>query len=40
MFLAQVPGRGEPDSPGELDYRYILNRMDSLGYKVSDNQAP
>lgn len=28
----QVPERGEPDSPGELDYRYIFSQLERLGY--------
>jgi len=31
--IAQVPGRGEPDSPGELDYSYILGQLDRLEYE-------
>ncbi|XP_055588233.1 putative hydroxypyruvate isomerase [Uranotaenia lowii] len=30
--LAQVPCRTEPDSPGELDYRYVLPTLASAGY--------
>ncbi|XP_071953818.1 putative hydroxypyruvate isomerase [Antedon mediterranea] len=32
MQIAQVPGRGEPDSPGELNYTYILQLLQELGY--------
>ena len=28
----QVPERGEPDSPGELDYGYIFSQLERLGY--------
>merc|ERR1712059_45036 len=31
--IAQVPHRGEPDSAGEIDYRYILNLLESLQYE-------
>jgi 2-dehydrotetronate isomerase len=30
--IAGVPGRNEPDQ-GELDYRYLFDRVDALGYK-------
>ncbi|NXY49582.1 HYI isomerase, partial [Ceuthmochares aereus] len=30
--IAQVPGRHEPDSPGELNYNYIFELLESLGY--------
>uniref|UniRef100_T1J9V8 Putative hydroxypyruvate isomerase n=1 Tax=Strigamia maritima TaxID=126957 RepID=T1J9V8_STRMM len=30
--IAQVPDRHEPDTPGEIDFRYILNLFDELGY--------
>lgn len=31
--IAQVPDRGEPDSPGEINYRYVFNLLEELGYK-------
>lgn len=31
--IAQVPDRGEPDSAGEISYRYILKLFEELGYK-------
>jgi len=31
--IAQVPDRGEPDSPGELNYRYLLSLLEKLNYK-------
>lgn len=31
--IAQVPGRNEPDSDGELCYRYLLNTLEKLGYQ-------
>ncbi|NXX79367.1 HYI isomerase, partial [Urocolius indicus] len=30
--IAQVPGRHEPDSPGELNFSYIFDLLESLGY--------
>ncbi|NXJ07751.1 HYI isomerase, partial [Odontophorus gujanensis] len=30
--IAQVPGRHEPDSPGELNFPYIFKLLESLGY--------
>jgi hydroxypyruvate isomerase len=30
--IAQVPNRDEPDSPGEIDYRYILQLLEQSGY--------
>ncbi|NWV59403.1 HYI isomerase, partial [Malurus elegans] len=30
--IAQVPGRHEPDSPGELNFPYIFELLESLGY--------
>lgn len=30
--IAQVPGRHEPDSPGELNFSYIFEFLESLGY--------
>ncbi|KAM8874570.1 putative hydroxypyruvate isomerase isoform 2-T2 [Spinachia spinachia] len=31
--IAQVPGRNEPDSAGELDYRYLLTMLEKLQYQ-------
>lgn len=31
--IAQVPGRNEPDSAGELDYRYLLTTLEKLQYQ-------
>ncbi|XP_072918900.1 putative hydroxypyruvate isomerase isoform X5 [Hemitrygon akajei] len=31
--VAQVPSRNEPDSPGEINYQYIFNLLEKLGYK-------
>ncbi|XP_051867078.1 putative hydroxypyruvate isomerase isoform X2 [Pristis pectinata] len=31
--VAQVPSRNEPDSPGEVNYNYIFNLLEKLGYK-------
>lgn len=30
--LAQVPGRQEPDSEGELNYAYVLGQLEANGY--------
>lgn len=30
--IAQVPNRNEPDTPGELNFPYILQTLQSLGY--------
>ncbi|XP_053684666.1 putative hydroxypyruvate isomerase [Sabethes cyaneus] len=30
--LAQVPNRNEPDTDGELNYRYLLHALESNGY--------
>lgn len=30
--IAQVPRRHEPDSPGELNFPYIFELLESLGY--------
>ncbi|NXQ57486.1 HYI isomerase, partial [Anthoscopus minutus] len=30
--IAQVPGRHEPNSPGELNFPYIFELLESLGY--------
>ncbi|KAG8507620.1 putative hydroxypyruvate isomerase [Galemys pyrenaicus] len=31
--VAQVPGRGEPDSPGELNFPYLFQLLEDGGYK-------
>lgn len=31
--ISQVPGRNEPDSPGEINYNYFLNLLENLGYQ-------
>ncbi|XP_054646015.1 putative hydroxypyruvate isomerase [Dunckerocampus dactyliophorus] len=31
--VAQVPGRNEPDSAGELNYNYIFTTLEELGYQ-------
>nr|XP_023410386.1 putative hydroxypyruvate isomerase isoform X2 [Loxodonta africana] len=31
--VAQVPGRGEPDSPGELNFPYLFELLEDEGYK-------
>jgi hydroxypyruvate isomerase len=30
--VAQVPDRGEPNSPGEINYDYVFKLLDTLGY--------
>lgn len=30
--IAQVPARHEPDSPGELDFSYLFQLLESMGY--------
>ncbi|XP_049884943.1 putative hydroxypyruvate isomerase [Pectinophora gossypiella] len=30
--IAQVPSRNEPDSPGEIDYKYLLQLLENSGY--------
>ncbi|XP_054836713.1 putative hydroxypyruvate isomerase [Eublepharis macularius] len=30
--VAQVPARHEPDSPGELDFSYLFQLLESMGY--------
>lgn len=32
MQIAQVPGRNEPNSAGELNYSYLLDTLESCGY--------
>ncbi|KAM9326844.1 putative hydroxypyruvate isomerase [Gastrophryne carolinensis] len=31
--IAQVPHRNEPDSPGELNYAYLFDLLEELGYQ-------
>lgn len=31
--IAQVPGRNEPDSAGELNYNYLFNTLEGCGYQ-------
>ena len=31
--VAQVPDRGEPNSPGETDYSYVFSLLEKLGYQ-------
>lgn len=31
--MAQVPGRGEPSSPGELNFPYLFQLLEDEGYK-------
>lgn len=31
--IAQVPGRNEPDSAGELNYSYLFNTLETHGYQ-------
>uniref|UniRef100_H0V732 Putative hydroxypyruvate isomerase n=1 Tax=Cavia porcellus TaxID=10141 RepID=H0V732_CAVPO len=31
--IAQVPGRGEPDSPGELNFPYLFQLLEDEGYQ-------
>lgn len=30
--IAQVPDRHEPDTPGEIDYSYVLALLEQYGY--------
>ena len=30
--IAQVPNRHEPDTPGEIDYKYVLATLEQEGY--------
>ncbi|XP_076231022.1 hydroxypyruvate isomerase-like protein Gip [Calliopsis andreniformis] len=30
--IAQVPDRHEPDTPGEIDYKYVLSTLEKKGY--------
>ncbi|XP_051929837.1 putative hydroxypyruvate isomerase [Hippocampus zosterae] len=31
--VAQVPGRNEPDSAGEINYDYVFSTLETLGYR-------
>ncbi|MBN3313292.1 HYI isomerase, partial [Atractosteus spatula] len=31
--IAQVPGRNEPDSPGEVNYPYVFGVLEEMGYQ-------
>ncbi|XP_036378250.1 putative hydroxypyruvate isomerase isoform X2 [Megalops cyprinoides] len=31
--IAQVPGRNEPDSPGEVNFPYLFSLLEKLGYQ-------
>lgn len=33
MQVAQVPGRGDPGSPGELNFSYLFQLLEDEGYK-------
>ena len=35
--IAQVPGRGEPDSDGEINFKHVLATLDGHGYQVIYN---
>lgn len=30
--IAQVPNRNEPNTDGEIDYKFVLNTLKELGY--------
>lgn len=30
--IAQVPDRHEPDTPGEVNYNYVINSLSKVGY--------
>jgi hydroxypyruvate isomerase len=32
LQIAQVPNRNEPDTPGEINYEYVLRNLESNGY--------
>lgn len=32
MQIAQIPNRHEPDFPGELNYSYVFDLLEQLGY--------
>lgn len=31
--IAQVPHRNEPDTPGEINYQFVLEQLTSNGYQ-------
>ncbi|XP_035764175.1 putative hydroxypyruvate isomerase isoform X3 [Neolamprologus brichardi] len=33
QMIAQVPGRNEPDSAGELSYSYLFDTLENIGYQ-------
>ena len=33
MQISQAPKRTEPSAPGEIEYRYVLDILDELGYR-------
>ena len=35
LKIAQVPGRGEPDSDGEINFKHVLATLESLNYQVA-----
>ena len=35
LKIAQVPGRGEPDSDGEVNFKHVLATLESLNYQVA-----
>ena len=35
LKIAQVPGRGEPDSAGEVNFKHVLDTLESLNYQVT-----
>lgn len=30
--VAQVPHRNEPDTPGEINYKYVIDALNAAGY--------
>lgn len=32
LQIAQVPNRNEPDTDGEINYKYVLKQLESNGY--------
>ena len=37
LKIAQVPGRGEPDSDGEINFKHVLATLESLNYQVTEH---
>lgn len=33
MQISQAPNRTEPSAPGEINYPYVLDTLDELGYR-------